>query len=221
MSSNAINSEQTQLMEALAAVSTDKAFIAKCQNAIGKILSPFIYGQDSELPQITQDAISESVVNTYDNIVSDDPDIGLPVSALQSFGTQECEITRYLYTSVKNYAVTRAKRWGKNKDTNKPASRSRVYRGIDTSEEDWFQQIVSSQQQDVEADNELDAIDVKAFLAKLAIKPDVIDIMLLHKGGHTHKDIAAQYDLSEDAIRKRIKRAEQDIADKLSRQNMG
>jgi RNA polymerase sigma factor (sigma-70 family) len=221
MSSSAINSEHTQLMEALAAVSTDKVFIAKCQHAIGKILSPFIYGQDSELSQITQDAISESVVKTYDNIVSDNPDIGLPVSALQSLGTQECGITRYLFASVKNYALTRVKRWGKDKKTNKPASRSRVYRGLDVTEEDWFQQIVSSQQGDVEADNELDAIDVKALLAELGIKPDVIDIMLLHKGGHTYKDIAAQYDLSEDAVRKRIKRAVKEIADKLSCQSKG
>ncbi len=221
MNNSAINSEHTQLMEALAAISTDKVFIAKCQHAIGKILSPFIYGQDSELPQITQDAISESVVKAYDNIVSDDPDIGLPVSALQSLGTQECEITRYLFTSVKNYALTRVKRWGKDKETNKPASRSRVYRGIDTSEEDWFQQIVSSQQGDVEADNELETIDVKAFLGELGIKPDIIAIMLLHKGGHTHKDIATKYDLSEDAVRKRIKRAEKEIADKLSRRKMG
>ena len=216
MSSGAKISEQTQLMEAIAAVSTDKKFIAKCQNAIGKILSSFIYGQDSELPQITQDAISESVVKAYDNITCADPLKGLSVSALQSLGTQECEITRYLFTSVKNYALTRANRWGKDKATNKPASRSRVYRGVDTPEEDWFQQIVSSQQGDVEADNELDTIDVKAFLAELGIKPDVIEIMLLHKGGHTHSEIAVQYDLSEDAVRKRIKRAEKEIAEKLS-----
>lgn len=52
-------------------------------------------------------------------------------------------------------------------------------------------------------------------MSELGIKPEVIDIMLLHSGGHTHKEIAVKYDLSEDAVRKRIKRAETEIAAKL------
>lgn len=138
---------------------------------------------------------------------------------LDTYGTAQCAITRYMYKGIGNYARTRFKRWSINQDTGKVAVRAReIYSvGFDDSEneisfDEWLTaKLGDRNNSDIETDATQPSLT--EILKSESIAEDVIEMILLRCEGNTNEEIGKLFGLSEDAVRMRLKRVRAALAD--------
>jgi len=200
----------TSVIEALALLSLDTRFIARCRATVISVLKPFIPPCSEEYKQIVEDAIADVTERSLKWASAVDRDTARQIEVLSVFNTSKCVVSRYLFLGVKRLAFYKRRRWMYDDKKGKYgyAARELQNSADEQSQEAWIEEKQASR---MLFDNELDLVgtssDAIAYLKDRGFKPQTIEIILEKLSGTSYADIARQRGGSEDKYRKLVKRA--------------
>jgi RNA polymerase sigma factor (sigma-70 family) len=199
------------IAEAIGMIALSNQFKGKTDKHIKDILKDHIDLGSSEYRLIREDAISTVVTFLLGKIAKGETDSEWYQEGVSSFGKKNCALTRYMYTSVGNYARTRFDRWSDAKAGARV--RDVVPFDVETTDggvEDWLSRKVAElPNSDVESDAR--KIEIKDLLQKLSLPTEVVSIVLLKCDGLTYGAIGKTLGLSQDAVRMKLNRAKPSI----------
>jgi DNA-directed RNA polymerase specialized sigma24 family protein len=207
--------------EAIGLIATSDSFNKKAESLIKDILKDHIHLGSSEYTPIREDAIGEVVKKMLIMIDKSETDSEWYTTALETFNTPNCAITRYMYKSVGNYARTRFDRWSDSKPDGKGGARARDVVPVDVDETDGSVEDWISRQAGALSGNDVELSATKTELTQILqnanLPSDVLNIVLLKCEGQTNEEIGNTLGLSKDAIRMKINRAKPAMAGLVER----
>ena len=193
--------------EVIAEVSANRDMMEKAQRITRRKLGGFLKDL-SEVDDIAADAVQSATLSILERLQNASPDDDLGLTMVNTYGTDECVATRYLYTAVDNYVNTRAKRWGTD-ENGKPRYRARQSNEIDLTDtphasvEEWLgslREVPPKQLDELLIEMDLDR-------ESSGLKDDILDIIAMRGEGLTFQEIADELESTPDAVRMKLKRA--------------
>ena len=203
------------LEDAIAQVSIKPSFVSLAKGMVGNRLSAFLKGS-SESTQIAEDAIGHSVERLLRIVKRKGHRWDLHQQAIDTYGTQDCLVTRYLVRCVGNYLAERQRFWGINKETGKLGYKARAVQppmsddGSQISQDAWLTSLL--EESGTEDHDIVDSLrEIEVVLTKANLPQDVIDLVVMRGQGMTFVEISEKVGKNKDALRQQLKRAEDKI----------
>lgn len=213
----AVTSQPKSIEDAIALISIDESFNVKAEYLIKSILKSHINYGSSEYKSIREDAVNEVTTNLLEMINAGDVEHEWYKSALDTYGTSNCALTRYIYSSVKNYAKVRYDRW----TTSKGGIRGRVIMpNHSENKNNNFEQWLCAEMADLPNNylsEEDPGFDIDDLLNSAFLSREVIQILRLRSEGHTFEEIGQTLCINRDSARMKFNRAKPIIIKLLAR----
>ena len=203
------------LEDAIAQVSVKPSFVSLAKGMVGNRLSAFLKGA-SESTQIAEDAIGHSVERLLRIVKRKGHRWDLHQQAIDTFGTQDCLVTRYLVRCVGNYLAERQRFWGINKETGKLGYKARAVQppmsddGSQISQDAWLTSLL--QESRAESHDIEDRLrEIELALAKANLPEDIIQLVIMRGEWKTCAEIAEETGKTKDAVRMQLNRAKKEL----------